>query len=121
MDRRKFLHRGSLAGLTLTGLTSFANDGALIDNTEQANRNAYSDDFTLNEATIAGLQEKMQKGTLTSEVITKLYLKRIVDVDKNGPALNAVIEVNPDALAIARSLDDERKRGNLRGPLHGIP
>src|SRR6476469_9879510 len=63
----------------------------------------------------------MTKGTRTSRSITELYLKRIEAIDKNGPAINSVIEVNPDALSIAAVLDKERKEGKVRGPLHGIP
>ena len=78
-------------------------------------------DFPLQEITIDELQQKMNSGEYSSVSITKLYLKRIEAIDKKGPALNAVIEINPDALAIAASLDAERKAGKLRGALHGIP
>jgi amidase len=77
--------------------------------------------FRLEEATIAGLQEMMDSGRETSESIVKLYLDRIERTDRSGPALNAVIQVNPDALAIARELDRERRERGPRGPLHGIP
>jgi amidase len=73
------------------------------------------------EATIAGLQEQMQSGQLTSAALTTAYLARIAEVDQAGPKLNAIIELNPDALAIAQQLDAERKAGKMRGPLHGIP
>jgi amidase len=63
----------------------------------------------------------MQQGIYTSRSITELYLKRIEQIDKAGPGLHAVIEVNPDALAIADQLDKERKAGTIRGPMHGIP
>ncbi len=78
-------------------------------------------EFPFMEATIDELQQKMQSGEYTSQAITKLYLRRIAEIDKKGPALNAVIELNPDALAIAASMDAERKAGKVRGPLHGIP
>src|SRR5688500_382537 len=71
--------------------------------------------------TISELQKKMQAGELTARQLAVLYLERIDSVDKNGPHLNSVIEVNPDALDIADSLDAERKAGKLRGALHGIP
>ena len=77
--------------------------------------------FVLDEVTIDVLQEKMRKGEWTSRSITELYLKRIAQVDIKGPALHAVIELNPDALAIADERDRERKEGKVRGPLHGIP
>ena len=63
----------------------------------------------------------MAKGQITAERITELYLERIEDIDRHGPALHAVIERNADALEQARTLDRERKLGKLRGPLHGIP
>jgi amidase len=77
--------------------------------------------FELEEATIADLQKVMQEGRLTSKAIAEQYLRRIEDVDKSGPAVNAVIEVNPDALAIAEALDEERRTKGPRGPLHGVP
>jgi amidase len=77
--------------------------------------------FDLNEITVDELQQKMQKGELTSRAITKKYLNRIAALDKKGPAINAVIELNPDALSIAEAMDQERKAGKIRGPLHGIP
>ncbi len=77
--------------------------------------------FELNETTIDDLQKSMKAGKLSAEAITKLYLKQIDALDKKGPAINAVIEINPDAIKIAREMDKERKEGKLRGPLHGIP
>ncbi|HEV2804689.1 MAG TPA: amidase [Chthoniobacterales bacterium] len=77
--------------------------------------------FEFEEKTIAELQEAMRTGKHTARSITESYLARIQDVDKQGPALNSVIELNPDALAMAENLDNERKAGRVRGPLHGIP
>ena len=77
--------------------------------------------FDLEEATIADLQERMQSGRETSRSIVEKYLTRIDAVDRRGPALHSVIETNPDALAIADRLDEERTRRGPRGPLHGIP
>src|SRR5712692_10591754 len=77
--------------------------------------------FELDEMTIAELQDGMKSGKFTSRSIVKKYLDRIDDIDKKGPAINSVIEVNPDAVAIAESLDRERKEKGSRGPLHGIP
>jgi amidase len=74
-----------------------------------------------NEATVADLQAQMAAGRLTSVDLTKFYLKRIKQLDENGPGLNSIIELNPDALALAASADAERRRGVVRGPLHGIP
>jgi amidase len=75
----------------------------------------------LPEWTIAELQSKMEAGELTARQVAELYLQRIEAVDKNGPFLNSIIELNPDALEIAETLDAERKAGKIRGPLHGIP
>jgi len=77
--------------------------------------------FELEEATVESLQRAMASGELTSRRIVELYLARIDAVDRSGPTLRSVIEVNPDALAIADALDEERRNGQLRGPLHGIP
>jgi amidase len=77
--------------------------------------------FELNEKTIAELQEGMKSGALTARSIAEKYLARIAAVDKQGPRLNSVIELNPDALSIADALDAERKSKGARGPLHGIP
>ncbi len=75
-------------------------------------------DFELEEITIDELQAGMASGRWTSARITELYLERIAAVD---PALRSVLETNPDAIAIARALDDERAAGRVRGPLHGVP
>jgi amidase len=77
--------------------------------------------FPLEEATIAGLQDMMSAGRITSEKLVTLYFERIDRIDRGGPRLNAVIQKNPDALAIAREMDRERKEKGPRGPLHGIP
>ena len=78
-------------------------------------------DFELEELTISELQAGMQSGKYTAHQLVKKYLDRIDDIDKDGPKLNSVIEVNPDAMAIAEALDRERKEKGVRGPLHGIP
>ena len=77
--------------------------------------------FPLAEATIDGLQQQMQSGRLTARALTAAYLQRIAEIDRAGPGLHAVIELNPDALVIADQLDAERRAGRVRGPLHGIP
>ena len=73
------------------------------------------------ELDIESLQALMEKGELTSEALTQFYLDRIDAVDRNGRALNSIIEINPDALAIAAALDAERRESGPRGPMHGIP
>jgi amidase len=77
--------------------------------------------FVYAEADISELQARMAAGELDSVTLTRAYLDRIARVDRAGPRLNAVLELNPDALKEAAALDAERQRGALRGPLHGIP
>jgi amidase len=121
MKRRDFLTTGTLA---TAGLTSILAASCNTNTTKPEQPTATGDavpDFELNEESISGLQEKMVSGKYSSEQITKLYLDRIDAIDKKGLLLNAVIELNPDALTIAKATDDERKAGKTRGPLHGIP
>jgi amidase len=75
----------------------------------------------LEEVMVGTLQEKMQTGEFTARSLAEQYLARIDSYDKSGPSINSIIEVNPDALAIADELDKERKQKQVRGPLHGIP
>jgi amidase len=77
--------------------------------------------FDLDEVTISQLTQKMENKELSAEEITKKYIDRIREIDLNGPALKAVIELNPDAEAIARQSDLDRVAGKIHGPLHGIP
>jgi amidase len=77
--------------------------------------------FPFSEATIEDLQRRMAGGDLTARALTEAYLERIAAIDRTGPMLNSVIELNPDALAIADRMDDERRAGKVRGLLHGIP
>ncbi|MGX5853111.1 amidase [Dyadobacter jiangsuensis] len=108
MKRRNFLRLGSAAGL-FTIMPAFARPARTIAPGE----------FT--EMTIAEMQKRMQAGRLTSLALTRHYLDEIARIDKAGPKLASVIEVNPDAARIAAALDKERKSGRTRGPLHGIP
>ncbi|HVF22901.1 MAG TPA: amidase [Pyrinomonadaceae bacterium] len=80
-----------------------------------------SADFELDETTIAELQQGLQSGKYTSKALVEKYTDRINDIDKKGPTLRSVIELNPDAESIASALDRERKDRGSRGPLHGIP
>ncbi|QDP41845.1 amidase family protein [Radiobacillus deserti] len=75
----------------------------------------------MNQSTILEIQQRLQEGKTTSLDLTKYYLERIASYNWNGPKINAVLEVNPDALHIAEALDIERKERGVRGPLHGIP
>src|SRR5580704_8189727 len=74
-----------------------------------------------NEMTVAQLEALMAAGKLTSVKLTDYYIDRILAIDQNGPGVNAVIELNPDALKIARQMDKLRQRGIILGPMHGIP
>ena len=121
MHRRNFLKTGSLAGLTLSTLVaSSCSQPSAEKKTDDAADNK-DDLFELSEVTISYLQQKMQAKEYTSRLITELYLKRIDKIDKNGPKLNSVIELNKDALNMDDDMDKERAQGKVRGPLHGIP
>ncbi len=123
MDRRKFIQNGSLAGLSLAAIANGCNSSTKSAEINSSNKadNYEKDDFPINEITIFELQKKMKEGEYSSRKITELYLNRIKTIDQSGPLLNSVIEINPDALDIADKMDQERKAGKLRGPLHGIP
>ncbi len=77
--------------------------------------------FELDEITIADLQDGMKSGKFTAHSLVEKYSARIDGIDKHGPSINAIIELNPDALLIAEALDQERKAKGPRGPMHGIP
>ncbi len=102
MDRRNFLGTAAAAGIGIT----------------IGGRAVTAQSRGIEEATIAQLQSMMQRGQMSAKRLADTYLKRIASVDK---MINSVIELNPDALAIAGQLDRERKAGKVRGPLHGIP
>lgn len=78
-------------------------------------------DVDLTELTIADARSAMASGALTAGQLTAAYIERIEAIDRAGPHLRSVLEINPDAAAIAERLDHERRAGNVRGPLHGIP
>lgn len=124
MNRRNFIKNGSVAGLAISAFSigSCNQPTGKLKSDNDKNSTVKTDAlFALEEITIDELQIKMQKGEYTSRSVTEMYLKRIEAIDKTGPRLNAIIELNPDALAIADSMDKERKSGKVRGPLHGIP
>ena len=114
MKRRSFFKTGAIGGsvLALSGVA------ACTAETTSTEDEVVLTDFELNETTVEELQKKMETGALSAESICKLYLDRIAKVD---PLLKSVIELNPDAMEIARGLDEERMNGKIRGPLHGIP
>ncbi len=113
MKRRTFFKTTALSGSAL----AVAGIGACT--VETKNKEVVNPtNFDLNEITIGELQQKMESGDLTAEKICEKYLTRINKIDR---MLNSVIEINPDAMDIARKMDEERKSGKVRGPLHGIP
>jgi len=82
---------------------------------------AVQSSFDFEEADISALQKKMTSGEISARSLTEAYLTRIAQIDQQGPRLSSVIELNPDALAIAEGLDKERREKGPRSPLHGIP
>lgn len=118
MERRSFL---TTATLGTAGLSTFLTTGCANKNDDVVLVGNGVQDFELDEETIMSLQKKLKSGAYTAEKLVELYLSRIEEIDKNGPAVNSVIELNPDALSLARELDKELKNGKIRGSLHGIP
>src|SRR5829696_1096749 len=110
MKRRQFLHTTAA-----TYIVAVATPLSAITKPESPPA------FELDEVTIAELRQGLQSGKYTSRQLVEKYSDRITDIDKKGPALNSVIEMNPDAERIAEALDRERKEKGPRGPLHGIP
>ncbi|MBO0696457.1 MAG: amidase, partial [Verrucomicrobia bacterium] len=109
ITRRKFLGTTALSSAALLsgGLASLVQRSALA-----------SGGFDFVEKSISELQDAMASGQLTSRELTQGYIRRIQSLN---PLLHSVIEVNPNAIAIATQLDNERQHGHVRGPLHGIP
>ena len=116
MNRRNFIQIG-MASAGAIGAISGSDAMAAAKKLGKANNTSAS----IIEATVADLQAAMTAGKLTSKALTAQYLARIKAIDKSGPRINSVIEINPDALVIAAALDKERKAKGPRGPLHGIP
>ena len=116
MNRRNFVRGSLVTGVALATVRSRAAEAAATAETASP-----PPAFELDEMTTREMQSGMQSGKYTAHLLARKYLDRIDDIDKRGPAINSIIEVNPDALSIANDLDRERKAGRLRGPLHGIP
>jgi amidase len=133
VDRRTLFRLGALAGAgasmagagLLNGSPARAQEGAREAagqaTAEEIQAAVAAAPSELNEATIAQLQLMMSKHQLSATELTEYYLARIHALDSHGPKLNSIIEVNPDAIAIAQALDEERETKGPRGPLHGIP
>ena len=117
MKRRHFLQT-TAAGCVVT----LANPLSVLAFEESAPKTSPNPPaFELEELTISDLQQSLQSGKYTAKQLVEKYSDRIADIDKKGPALHSVIEMNPDAERIASDLDRERKERGPRGPLHGIP
>jgi amidase len=117
MKRRDFLH-STAAGCALALVNPVA---AKTSDPAEANVFQPVADFELDELSISELQQHLQSGRYSSRSLVEKYTDRIKDIDKDGPRLNSVIEINPAAESIAAGLDRERKEKGARGPLHGIP
>lgn len=115
MDRREFLQLGAFGGAA--ALTACGPAGAPAD----PGATPFTPEFELSEISLDDLRVGLSRGDWSSQELVELYLARIDEVDARGPALHSVIEVNPEALEIARMLDRERAGGRTRGSLHGVP
>src|SRR5262245_39496182 len=115
VDRRDFF-RYTARATAVAGLAAMPHPASGISTSDH-----FPENFELEEFSIADLQKKMHSGELTAVKLVHSFLARIEQCDKHGPAINAIIELNPDAEAIARALDEERKSRRPRGPLHGVP
>jgi len=93
----------------------------LISCTQPRNSPSEFERLSLEDITVSELQDRYESGDLSTRQVVQAYLNRIEEIDRNGPALNSVLTVNPNALEIADQLDQERQDGNVRGVLHGVP
>jgi amidase len=119
-SRRTFL-KATVAGSAAAALTPFYSARGAAREIESDLPASDIKAFELDESTIADLQDGMKSGKFTARSLVEKYSARIDEIDKHGPALNSVIEMNPDAISNADRLDEERKAKGPRGPLHGIP
>jgi amidase len=122
--RREFLQRSLFGGVAAAAVPAMrASAGVRAAETRERSEERAPEvaAFELDEITVGDLQDGMKSGRWTARAIAEKYLARITEVDKSGPAVNSVIETNPDALEIAEALDRERREKGPRGPLHGIP
>ncbi len=120
INRRSFLRLSALGGLAVAAASSNTSAARVFENLPHATTPDVKS-FELDEMSIADLRAALTKGRLTARSATEKYLERIEEIDRRGPGLNSVIEVNPDAIKIAEALDREAKDGRTRGPLHGVP
>lgn len=118
-SRRKFLRNAAIASAATTLYPALGAAREVTAETKSTPQEVKP--FELDEITIAELQDGMNSGRFSSRSLVEKYSARIDEIDKHGPAVNAVIEMNPDAMSIAEKLDRERKAKGPHGPLHGIP
>jgi amidase len=121
MNRRTFVSRTVVSSVGLASVSVRAAAAAKETSNNSASAITPPPAFELDELTIAELQNGMASGKYTAHSVAQKYLERIDEIDKHGPAINSVLEPNPDALSMASDLDRERKAKGARGPLHGIP
>jgi amidase len=121
INRRKFLRAGLLGGVGAAVAGSALGGDATRTLAALAFEPQGGGKFDWEELTLRDAQAAMASGRLSARRLTEMYLERIERIDRRGPALNSVIETNPDAASIAEALDRERKAGRTRGPLHGVP
>ncbi|HXM93540.1 MAG TPA: amidase [Candidatus Dormibacteraeota bacterium] len=119
--RRKFLQTSLIGGVAAAALPMLRPVLEVGREGGPAATPSESPTFEFDEITITELQEGMKSGEFTARSVTEKYLRRIEAIDKRGPDINCVIEINPDALEIAEMLDKERREKRTRGPLHGVP
>jgi len=121
-SRRKFFKTTAVSSATLALTPLYPALAAARELTPDSDSpSAGIKPFELDELTISDLQAGMKSGRFTARSLVEKYSHRIDEIDKHGPAINSVIELNPDAFAIAAALDHERKVKGPRGPLHGVP
>ena len=111
-DRRQFLKTGLIGAAAVAASSQLALNAAAQSSAKP---------FELEEVTLAELRAGLNSGRFTSQQLVEMYSHRISEIDRQGPSIRAVIEMNPDAMEIAKKADDERKAGGGRGPMHGIP
>jgi amidase len=121
MDRRQFLQQSVVGGAALAAGTPVHAQTPLAQEPERVASATLAVGDEVVERSVDDLRRAQESGQLTARSLTQAYLRRIDAIDRQGAALNSVIELNPDALEIAERLDIERKAGTVRGPLHGIP
>ena len=120
IDRRRFIGATALGGAALAVVPTACERAGSTESPTRGDASTV-EAFQLDEVTVDELQRSMESGERSARSITELYLSRIEALDRQGPELRSIIEMNPDALQIADESDEERRSNSPRGPLHGIP